>query len=256
MRGIVNHESAGKKWESKYSMSKGNQLDEVLLVDGLFIVLHKNRIKKSFNESVKGFHFYDVDFSFRNFLDGVKIGVLYDIRITHKSIGQTNDEWEKNRKKFSIDFEKFLPSKVLTNVKNNPYFKVLVFSKNFPLAKKLIDQLIYNKLNVSFYGIFEKNSEVKKLENKNVKFFTIDKPYGYMLGDGQWGFNTQNGFVVSEKNKKYKVKEFDYDIIHNMEPDMLDFLKDIYPNAYILNEENSSQSIEDILEKYYNIIND
>jgi hypothetical protein len=50
MKGIVNHEHGGKKWESKYSPSKGNELDDVVLVDGLFIVVNKKNIKEIFNE--------------------------------------------------------------------------------------------------------------------------------------------------------------------------------------------------------------
>ncbi len=101
MKGIVNHEHEGKKWESKYSASLGNQIEDVVLVDGLFIVLNKKNIKQTFNEEIKGFHFYDVDFSFRNFIEDVKIGVMYDVRVTHKSIGQTNEQWEQNRIKFA-----------------------------------------------------------------------------------------------------------------------------------------------------------
>ena len=52
VKGIVNHEHEGKKWESKYSTSKGNQLDDVVLVDGLFIVINKKNIKKQFNEEI------------------------------------------------------------------------------------------------------------------------------------------------------------------------------------------------------------
>ena len=62
MVGIVNHEHEGKKWESKYSESFENGICETLIVDGLFIALHKKRIKKNFDESVDGFHFYDVTF--------------------------------------------------------------------------------------------------------------------------------------------------------------------------------------------------
>jgi hypothetical protein len=47
MRGIVNHEHGGKKWESKYSPSLGNQIDDTVLVDGLFIVINKNNIKQT-----------------------------------------------------------------------------------------------------------------------------------------------------------------------------------------------------------------
>ena len=45
MKGIVNHESGGKKWESKYSPSKGNEIEDVVLVDGLFIAAHKEIIQ-------------------------------------------------------------------------------------------------------------------------------------------------------------------------------------------------------------------
>ena len=33
MKGIVNHEHEGKKWESKYSKSTGNDIEDVVLVD-------------------------------------------------------------------------------------------------------------------------------------------------------------------------------------------------------------------------------
>ncbi len=62
MVGIVNHESGGKKWESKYAPSVGNSIIETVIVDGLFIAIHKQRIKKQFNEEFKGFHFYDIPF--------------------------------------------------------------------------------------------------------------------------------------------------------------------------------------------------
>jgi hypothetical protein len=37
-----------KNGNLKYSPSKGNQLDDVLLVDGLFIAINKKNIKKKF----------------------------------------------------------------------------------------------------------------------------------------------------------------------------------------------------------------
>jgi glycosyltransferase involved in cell wall biosynthesis len=41
MFGIVNHESNGKKWESKYSSNFGNEIRQVAIVDGLFISVNK-----------------------------------------------------------------------------------------------------------------------------------------------------------------------------------------------------------------------
>ena len=92
MHGAVHHEHDGRRWLSRYSNDIGNHLDEVVLVDGLFFGVHKGRIAKKFNEEVDGFHFYDVDFSFSNHLAGVKVGVCTNIRITHLSIGETNQE--------------------------------------------------------------------------------------------------------------------------------------------------------------------
>ena len=111
MRGIVNHQKDGKKWESKYSINDG-KISNTLFVDGLFIAFDKRKIKKEFDESVKGFHFYDLTFSFSNFLEGVKVGVTYDVRVTHLSIGETNDQWEENRKKFVEQFKNEIPKKM------------------------------------------------------------------------------------------------------------------------------------------------
>ena len=66
MCGIVNHEHNGKKWESRYSDSLQNLIKEVVIVDGLFIAINKNKIKHTFDETVSGFHMYDVNFCFRN----------------------------------------------------------------------------------------------------------------------------------------------------------------------------------------------
>jgi len=114
MHGIVNHEQNGKKWMSKYSEDLKNKITETCIVDGVFISLHKNRIREKFDENIKGFHYYDIDFSFSNCLLGVKVGVMYNVRITHKSIGITNDEWDFNRKIFTGKRSGLLPYKINT----------------------------------------------------------------------------------------------------------------------------------------------
>jgi hypothetical protein len=111
MRGIVNHQKDDKKWESKYSNSV-NGLSEVLIVDGVFISLDKTKIKKQFDSDMPGFHFYDLSFSFSNYLSGVKVGVMYNVRITHLSLGETNDQWEENRKLFIEKYKDNLNSKI------------------------------------------------------------------------------------------------------------------------------------------------
>jgi hypothetical protein len=109
MYGIVNHKHDGKKWTSTYSKDLGNKIEDVILVDGLFIVVNKNKIKHNFDENIKGFHFYDLGFCLPNFIDEVKVGVMFDVRVTHLSIGQTNQQWENNRVEFSKSYEENLP---------------------------------------------------------------------------------------------------------------------------------------------------
>jgi glycosyltransferase involved in cell wall biosynthesis len=113
MYGVVGHIHEGKRHVNKYS--KGSYVDklkEVVIVDGLFFMVHKKRIKKLFNEEFGDFHFYDICFCVENYMQGVKIGVTTKINLTHKSIGITNKKWEKNRLFFEALYSQFLPLEV------------------------------------------------------------------------------------------------------------------------------------------------
>jgi hypothetical protein len=113
MYGVVGHEHEGKRHVNHYSkQSFGDKPKEVVIVDGLFIMVHKDRIKHTFNEEFKGFHFYDLPFCVENHMDGVKVGVTTKIMVTHKSIGMVNKQWEKNKLFFEALYEKHLPLKV------------------------------------------------------------------------------------------------------------------------------------------------
>ena len=79
MYGKVYHTHEDKKWLSSYSEDLGNSIEDVVTVDGVFFSVHKKRIKKGFDLTVNGFHFYDIAFCFRNHLEGVKVGVITNI---------------------------------------------------------------------------------------------------------------------------------------------------------------------------------
>lgn len=235
MRGIVNHKHEDKQWESKYSNNLGNKLDPVVLVDGLFIVIHKNRIKKNFNEDIKGFHMYDVSFCFENYTEGVDIGVLYDIRLTHLSIGQTNQQWEDNRKEFAKLNKDKLPIKVLKKKEDKLkvllsclYFKNLTGSELYvyELAKNL------NKLNCDVSIVTPTLGEplVSMVKKEGIEVFNLNEPPGFKKGDGIWGFNTPNGFIRTEKGRLYKISEVDFDIIHTQHKPITEAIINFYPN--------------------------
>jgi hypothetical protein len=113
MYGVVGHEHQGKRHVNHYSkQSFGDKPKEVVIVDGLFIMVHKGRIKHKFNEEFAGFHFYDLPFCVDNHLDGIKVGVTTKIMVTHKSIGMVNKQWEKNKLFFEALYEKHFPLRV------------------------------------------------------------------------------------------------------------------------------------------------
>lgn len=115
MYGVVGHIHNGKRHVNHYSeKSYVDNLKEVVTIDGLFMMIHKDRIKHKFNEEFRGFHFYDLPICIENYMDGVKIGVTTKIKLTHKSIGITNKEWERNKLLFEALYEKKLPLKVVS----------------------------------------------------------------------------------------------------------------------------------------------
>jgi len=115
MTGIVSHKHEGKKWTNTYSQDQGNKLKEVVVLDGLFFAVDKNKIKNSFDENFKGFHFYEIPFCFENHINGVKLAVTTLIRVTHKSIGMTNEQWEENKKQFEEKYKSNLPVRLSNN---------------------------------------------------------------------------------------------------------------------------------------------
>ena len=233
MVGIVNHENGGKKWESRYADSIGNSILETVIVDGLFIAIHKKRIKKTFNEEFKGFHFYDIPFCFENHLEGVKVGVITNIRITHKSIGQTNEQWEENRKLFEEKYKSNLPLKLPFN--NQRKIKVLIsclFFRTFTgselyvyeLAKSLIKQ------NCDVTVLSQIGGPLTDMAKRiGIKCLSFEQSPVFKLGDGQWGFTNEKGFQPSQPNVMYRVSDVNYDIIHMQHKPVAERMIQFYP---------------------------
>lgn len=84
---------------SEYSDS-GDGPESSVLVDGLFIAVHTDRVSHRFDESFSGFHFYDLSFCLPNLLSGANIGVMHNLEIYHDSVGATDEKWEDARKRF------------------------------------------------------------------------------------------------------------------------------------------------------------
>ena len=233
MIGIVNHESEGKKWTSKYSDDFGKSIKETVIVDGVFIALSKSRIKHTFDEEFKGFHFYDIAFCYRNYLENVKVGVITNIRITHKSIGQTNQQWEDNREFFLTKYGENLPSKIPFDP--NKRLKVLlscISFRNFTGSELYVFELAKSliKLNCSVTVLSQIGGPVTDMAKKlGIKCVSFENAPGFKLGDGQWGMNTPEGFKPSVANMLYRVSEVDYDIVHFQHKPVAERILNMYP---------------------------
>ena len=233
MIGIVNHESEGKKWTSKYSDDLNNRIKETVIVDGLFIAISKKRIKHNFVEDFKGFHFYDIPFCFENHIDGVKVGVITNIRITHKSIGQTNQQWEDSKLLFAEKYKENLPCKIPYNL--NDKVRVLLSCLNF---KNLTGSELYvfelakelKKLNCSVTVLSQIGGPLTEMAKKlGIKCLSFEEAPGFKMGDGKWGFNGPNGSEVSKENAMYRISDVNYDIIHMQHKPVAERMLQFYP---------------------------
>lgn len=108
--GQVLHRAEGKTWLTTFSPLLTKDLQDVVVIDGLFMAIHKERISENFNRDLLSFDFYDIYFCLSNYLSGkCKIGVTTNIRIAHNSIGKLRDSWYKNREIVNKDFGKYFP---------------------------------------------------------------------------------------------------------------------------------------------------
>lgn len=113
--GQVLHRHDGKSWLTAFSPLLDKDLQEVAVIDGLFMAVHRERIAENFSRELEGFDFYDIEFCLSNLLSKkTKIGVTTNIRVAHNSIGGLKDSWYKNRQivnkkyknKYPIDVSK------------------------------------------------------------------------------------------------------------------------------------------------------
>lgn len=205
MIGIVSHSHEGKTWENRYSANFEEDVIETVMLDGLFFVAHKERIKTRFDEDFKGFHFYDVDFTFNNHLNGVKVGVMFDIKITHKSIGMTNDEWERNREQFVEKYKDKLPYNIKPEVKvehkeiklkENPKLGIIIPTKgNVNLLKQCINS-IHDNDNYTNFKIYIADTGSTDEEKTEIKDFISKMTHTNLIEYDFYNFAVINNDVV------------------------------------------------------------
>lgn len=66
------------------------------MLDGLWFAARTEAARGiRFDESLPGFHFYDVDFTYRCHLAGLRVGICPDLMLVHDSHGNFGDAWRQ-----------------------------------------------------------------------------------------------------------------------------------------------------------------
>ena len=241
MYGRVQHTHEGKTWLSSYSDDLGQELEEVINVDGLFFAVNTTKLETNFNETVEGFHFYEITFCFENYLKGVKIGVSTVIRVNHQSIGITNEQWEANRVIFSESFKDNLPVNIKRVLRKGEKLKILLGSLSFN-QNSIREQIMMEigvKLKKLGHDVTITSSLggplMVKAKKNNIKTVSIQEPPGFKLGDGKWVLQTQNGPVTSVEKNLYKVSNIQFDILHVFNDELIDHFIKIYGDNVLIN---------------------
>jgi len=108
--GQVLHRNEGKSWLTAFSPLLEKDLQQVVVIDGLFMAVHRNRIAENFSRDLDGFDFYDINFCLSNYVaKKCKIGVTTNIRMAHNSVGKLKDTWFENRDKINLKFGRYFP---------------------------------------------------------------------------------------------------------------------------------------------------
>ncbi len=162
---------------------------------------------------------------------------MYDVRVTHKSIGQTNEQWEKNREIFAEKYKDVLPVKVKRNLNIDSPLKILLsclFFKTFTGSEMYVYELArgLKKLNCDVTVLSDINGPLSQIaKSQGIKVLGFNESPGYKMGDGKWGFSTPQGIQPSQPNMLYKMGEVDFDIIHTQHTPITNQMCQMYPNV-------------------------
>ena len=117
---VWHRQKDGTPFLTRYSnaLPKGT-MKEVVVLDGLFIGIKRCKTQAAWNDSLKGFHYYDMDYSMHNYIRGVKVGVTTDIELIHNSVGETDESWEYEQQHFYFIYENYFPVYLGKNFENN-----------------------------------------------------------------------------------------------------------------------------------------
>lgn len=84
---------------------------DIQALDGLFMAVRRSVVEQiRFDPIVfSGFHLYDLDFTYRAYLAGFRLGVANDLYVFHRSCGCFDEVWQQYAQRFSRKHGASLP---------------------------------------------------------------------------------------------------------------------------------------------------
>ncbi len=171
-------------WETRYSELMLGRLLSVICVDGIFMAVHKSKIKERFDESFSAHYFYDIDFTFTNHLAGVQVAVTFDIEVIVHQISYDKRLWEKNRLAFVKKYPQLpylmTPQIILhehnIEIHDGPKISIIISTKKASIELFSTLESIYEKSNYTNREIIIVDQSGSKEEQKKIKEFIKTHP--------------------------------------------------------------------------------
>jgi tetratricopeptide (TPR) repeat protein len=99
-------QAAGQAWKATvYSLEQG-VLGGMQALDGLLFAARRSAaLRIGFDaRTFDGFHFYDVDFTYRAHLAGLRVAVVTGVVAIHASVGQFDEVWKRYAERFRAKY--------------------------------------------------------------------------------------------------------------------------------------------------------
>ncbi|WP_337967359.1 glycosyltransferase [uncultured Flavobacterium sp.] len=148
---IIQHvKNDPEKWE--YGFKTNDEKVEVIAVDGVFMAARKDE-RIFFNTKLKGFHNYDLNFSFEYKKYDYKVLVTNQILIEHFSIGNLDEKWIDSTFKIHSIYRKYLPLKI-DNQFTNKDLQILEFDNGSNFINRSLNLGIKKNVISIWFNLF------------------------------------------------------------------------------------------------------
>jgi GT2 family glycosyltransferase len=166
-------------WETRYSEIMPGKLIPVICADGIFLAVHRSRIKANFDEIFHHHYFFDIDFTFTNHLEGVQVAITFDIEVIVRQIHYDKFYWDQNRRLFIEKYPQLpylmTPQLILhehdVEIHDGPKISIIIATKKASVELFSTLESIYEKSTYRRREIIIVDQSGSKEEQKKIKEF-------------------------------------------------------------------------------------